>query len=197
MSTLEAPIGVNEILQAILALLTAIYVVLMFRMLRANEAVVAAMRAEREAATRPYVTVAALTLPKDPRIYLRIENTGRTAAKKLRLSLDRPFHAFGDADSRYNLQTYPAFAEQIESFGSRMRLVFTLAVATDLFSENAAPAALVPSVFHVTARYEWDGGSSDETSAIDLRPYPRSDIQSDPMVEALGKIKEAIEKKRP
>ncbi len=186
----------NEALTALLTLLTGIYAFLTSRILRANEAVVSAMRAEREAASRPYITIAAFTTPGSVCINLRVENTGRTAAHKVRLTVDRPFQTFADPHPEFNLQSFPAFSEVIESFGAGMRLPFALATGGQLFGKSPGAEALVPKLFYVSAAYSWDGGSAQETSAVDLRPFGRTNLEPDSIVDQLEKLRNAIEAKK-
>jgi hypothetical protein len=196
-----------ETIQAVLTValvgLTGIYAWLTRGIQKANQAVVAAMRAEREAAMRPYVTLSTFTQPDSVLIFLRIENTGRMAARNLRLTLDRPFFLFGDHQQNFDLQKRAAFSETCESFNPGMRLVYILDSAIDLFGKDRKPEAdaVTPLVFHITASYEWDGGSASETSAIDLRPYGGSSIEHDPIVkqlkdltEKVGKLKDTVDR---
>lgn len=183
----------NEILTAVLTVITGVYAFLTWRISRANEALVAAMRVQHEAAFRPYVTVSTFTVPTDIRIYLRIENTGKTAARNVRLSLDRSFHRHARPDD--NLQNYPAFSRPIESLPPGMRLPFTLGTGINLFGDSAKPE-LSPLLFNIRAQYEWEGGSADETNTIDLRSYFQTNIQGDPLVEEIKRLREAVEKLR-
>lgn len=185
--------GMSEMPTFILMVITAVYVLITWRILKANQAVVAAMRAEHTAAFRPYVTVATFTVPTDIQIYLRVENTGKTAARNVSLSLDRAFHRHARPDN--NLQSYPAFSQPIESLAPGMRLTFTLGTSINLFGESAKPE-LTPLTFNVRAQYKWDGGSADETSSIDLRPYLQTNIEGDPLVNEIKRLREAVEKLR-
>ncbi len=81
-----------EFLTAALVFITAFYAYLTHRIAKANRQVVQVMREQSEALTRPYVTVAAVAQPGSPALYLRISNTGKTAAEQLRLELDRDFY---------------------------------------------------------------------------------------------------------
>jgi hypothetical protein len=149
------------------------------------------MHVQHEAAFRPYVTVSTFTVPTDIRIYLRIESAGRTAARNLRLSLDRSFHRHARADE--NLQNYPAFSRPIESLPPGARL--PLGTGINLFGDAAKPE-LSPLLFNIRAQYEWDGGSADETTTIDLHSYFQTNVQGDPLVEELKRLREAVEKLR-
>lgn len=183
----------SEILTAILIVITAVYAFLTWRISKANEAVVTTMRLHHEAAFRPYVTVSTFTVPTDLRIYLRIENTGKTAARNVRLSLDRPFHRHARADD--NLQNYPAFSHPIDCLAPGMRLPFALGTGIDLFGDSAKPE-LSPLLFNILAQYEWEGSSADETHTIDLRSYLQTNIPRDPLVEEVKRLREAVEKLR-
>ncbi len=187
-------VAVTDLLTAILTVITGVYAFLTWRILKSNEAVVAVMREQREAASRPQVTIATFTLPKDIRIYLRVENTGPTAARNVRLTLDRPFHRHARAEEAQNLQSYPAFKQTIDSLGPGMRLQFTLGTGINLFAAEAN-RDVAPLTFAVKTRYEWDGHTADETTLIDLRPYLQSEVVSDPLVDEVKKIRETLERK--
>jgi hypothetical protein len=203
LKTMTTADTIQAVLAGTLVLLTGVYAWLTWGIQKANQAVVAAMRAEREATMRPYITISPFTLPDSVLIFLRIENTGRTAARNLRLTLDRPFFLFGDHQPNYDLQKRAAFAEKCESFNPGMRLVYILDSAVDLFGTNRKPGAdeITPLLFHITASYEWDGGQVNETSSVDLRPYAGASIEHDPIVKQLkemdktiGKVKDALDR---
>ena len=79
---------VIDYLTGVLVLITGFYASATFRILRANENVVEVMHEQAEAVTRPYVSVAPVLEPDNPIFYLRISNTGKTAANKLKLTID-------------------------------------------------------------------------------------------------------------
>lgn len=59
------------------------------RILKANEAMVAAVQAQQHAAMRPYVQCNLRQNPRPNLIYLEVENVGKITATDLRLSLNR------------------------------------------------------------------------------------------------------------
>ncbi len=181
-----------EVLTAILTFLTGVYAWLTSRILRTNEAVVRAMREERLATMRPYVTIGPRTVPGSYQVFLRIENTGRTAAQNVRLSLDRPFQRFGEAGEENNLQRLAAFTERLDSLPPGMTLTFTLAMATQLFGPAQAPADAIPRQFRVRVEYSWPDGNADETSFVDLRPYAMTTVEQNQVVGELEKIRKEI-----
>ncbi len=183
---------VNAALGAALVTVTTYYAVTTHRILRANDRVVGVMRDQAEDMTRPYVTVSVFGRFI---LYLRIANTGRTAAYSLRLALDRDFYKYGRANPEDNLATLNAFQQQIECFPPGAELVFALAQAPVLFGPAANPTR-TPLLFNVTATYSYSGRTRREATAIDLRPYFLSHEPPDPTLEELEKIRKEIEKIR-
>lgn len=178
-----------ECLTAILVIITAIYAYLTHRIAKASEESVEAM-------TRPYVTVAPYIRPHTPILYLRIENSGRTGAENLRLTIDRDFFQFGESDSaEKNLRTRSAFTAPIDTLAPGHQLNFALGQGWVIFGENARPE-VAPPQFNVTAEYEYRGRKIIEVNRIDLRPYLGSEGERDPVVEELEQIRKAIEKKK-
>ncbi len=64
-------------LTGLLVLITGFYAWATYRILKANELVVEAMREQSEATYRPYVTAGVYLEPDNPIFYLRIANTGK------------------------------------------------------------------------------------------------------------------------
>jgi hypothetical protein len=54
---------------------------------------------------------------------------------------------------------------------------------------------LTPSIFTITAQYEYQNKKITEDTVIDLQPYLGSALPHDPMVNQLKKLRETIEKK--
>lgn len=75
-----------DYLTAILVIVTVIYAYVTYKMAKACEASVQAMREQSEAMLRPYVTISPFVRPHTTVLYLRIENSGKTAAEGLHLS---------------------------------------------------------------------------------------------------------------
>jgi len=183
----------NEILTGALVLITGFYAWATYKILKANERVVEAMHEQAEAVTRPYVTVSAALEPDNPIFYLRISKVGKTAAKDLSLSLDRPFYPFGKKKEDNNLAERFVFKNRITSFPAGSEIVFSLAQSFVIFGENAE-SGTVPSSFVVTAEYSYAGKRVKESNPIDLRPYLGASIPQDAYVRKLKAMIEAIEK---
>jgi len=74
-----------EVLTGILVLITGFYAWVTYRIMDVNRATLLTMLQQAEALARPYVSVRVFTEPNNPVFYLRIANTGRTAANNARL----------------------------------------------------------------------------------------------------------------
>ena len=173
----------NEILTGALVLITAFYAWATYKILKANERVVETMHAQAEALTRPYVTVNPYLEVDNPIFYLRIANTGKTAATDLKLILDKPF---------YRLTDKAAFNETIKCFPPGAEIIFLLAQSFVIFAENA-DSNVTPSSFTVTAEYTYGGNSVTETNIIDLKPYLGANLPQDAYVRKLNKLNESVQ----
>jgi hypothetical protein len=183
----------TEVLTALLVCVTGIYAALTYGIMKATGRSVSAMEAQTEALTRPYVTIAPRVQPHNPIVFIRIANTGLTAAQRLRLTLDRPFYQFGDAgNDENNLMNFPVFREEIASFAPGAELIFALAQGFVIFADNADPEK-TPQQFGVLAEYSFNGRRVSETTVVDLRAWNGMQLAFDSVVDALRGIKEALE----
>jgi hypothetical protein len=185
---------VIEYLTAILVFITAIYAYLTHRMAKSAEESVDAMNQQTMALSRPYVAIQPFIRPHTPILYLRIKNSGRTAAMNLELSIDRDFYQFGETNQNgKNLKNLSAFTVPIDSFPPEMELLFALGQGWVLFGEDGNTTAM-PTQFAVTAKYAFSGIEVSETTHIDLRPYLGSEGERDPLVEEVEKVRKVLEK---
>lgn len=153
-----------EYITAILAIITGIYAYLTHRMAKAAEASVDAMHAQNDALTRPYITISPYVRLHAPFLYLRIENTGKTAAENVRLTIDRDFFKFGKKDNPdMNIRNMPAFQKPIDSIAPGSRLNFALGQSWVIFGKDSDPSA-TPDRFMVTAKYGYSNKSIEETA---------------------------------
>ncbi len=146
---------------------------------------------QTEAFNRPHVTIALYNLPRNPIIYLKIANTGRTSANNLRLTIDQDFFAFGERKEHRNIANFSAFKEEIQSFLPGAELIFALAQGFVLFGDEADPEC-TPTVFNVTATYSYAGKAVTETTTVDLQPYFSAQLPPDSMIDALKGIREEL-----
>jgi hypothetical protein len=181
-----------ELLTGMLVLVTGFYAWATFRILKANEDVVSLMQEQSEAITRPYMTVTTFLGPEGEVIYLRISNTGKIAAKNLRLEMDKNFYKFGSKTDNSNLLKFSAFQEDIECFPPNAELIFPLAQGFVIFGKDSDPE-LTPKIFNIKATYSYLKKDVVETTTIDLRPYLNSSWEPIPMLKRLDKFLEKLE----
>jgi len=183
-----------EILTGLLVIITGLYAYFTFRILGANERVVAEMQNQNEALRRPYIVVSPALFPNNIIFFLRIKNTGLTAAENLHLSIDKDFYEFGKVEDKRNLRLFKAFSDPIDSFVPGAEMTFYLAQSFVIFGESSNPQ-VTPSVFTVTAEYSFGKKTVVEKTIVDLRPYSHSTTPQDSMSYELKKIREILEKK--
>ena len=177
----------------LLVIITAVYVLVTYRILKANQRMVKVAAEQSLALTRPYITVSPYLAPGLPLFVLRIKNTGHTSAENLRLTMDRSFFRFGRRQPDEDLSQLSAFREPIVSFAPQAELLFDLAQSFVVFADNA-DREVTPLAFRVRAQYSFTGGTADESTTVDLRPYFNSTIPHSPWKTAEEKLVKAIEK---
>jgi hypothetical protein len=183
---------VIELLTAALVLITGFYAWVTFRIHRANEKVVDAMKEQALALSRPYVVVVPFLELDNPIFYLRIANTGRTAAANLRLTIDKSFQQFGETGKNKDLSTFVAFNQTIDSFSPGAEIIFPLAQGAIIFSQSEEQSKL-PRTFSITAEYDFASRRVAEINRIDLRPYLMAGIPQDAYARKLESIRKSLE----
>ena len=183
----------TDLLTLALVVITAFYAWATLKILRANEAMVAAMRDQQNAAMRPYITASIHIRTGTQLFYLSIKNVGKTAALGLALSLDKNFYQLGEKRDDRNIANSAAFSKPIDSLPPDGQLLFLLGSGPTLFGGSNTDE-LSPLVFQVKATYMAGSQSVSETSIVDLRPYIKTDIPHDPIVEELGRLRESFDK---
>jgi hypothetical protein len=183
-----------ETLTGILVIITALYAWFTFKILKANERLVEQMRNQQEATYRPYISISPILFPENSIVFLRIKNSGLTAAQNLRLNLDKDFYQFGERKEQSNLRSFTAFKKPIDVFVPGAEILFYLAQSFVIFGEKG-DQSLTPSIFTISAEYQYQNKKVTENTIIDLRPYLGSAVPHDPMVSQVKKLRETIEKK--
>lgn len=183
----------TDLLTLALVVITAFYAWATLKILRANEAMVAAMRDQQNAAMRPYISVSIHIRTGTQLFYLSIKNVGKTAALGLTLSLDKSFYQLGEKRDDRNIANSAAFTRPINSLPPGGQLLFLLGSGPTIFGSSNSDE-LSPLVFQVKAMYMAGSQSVTESSIVDLRPYINTDIPHDPIVEELSKLRESFEK---
>jgi hypothetical protein len=181
-----------ELLTGTLVLVTGFYAWVTFRILKANENVVSIMQEQSEAISRPYITVSTFLGPEGEAIYLKISNTGKTAAKKLRLEMDKDFYKFGRKTENSNLSKFGAFQTEIECFSPNAELIFPLAQGFVIFGEQADPK-VTPRTFNIKTTYSYLQKTVVEITIIDLNAYLNSSWMPTPILKRLDKFVDKME----
>lgn len=174
-----------------LVVITGFYAWATFKILRANEGVVEAMREQTEAQLRPYVVASAAARIGTTFICLEIQNTGKSPATNLTLRMDKDFYPHGERREHENLAKLSAFTETIESMAPGFRMVFNLGVGATIFARS--DESLCPRVFRIHASYSHAGRSYTEDHVIDLRPILHSAVVFDPIADEIKRLRESLE----
>lgn len=183
----------TDILTGLLVLITGFYAWATFRILRANEKVVAVMNQQSDALNRSYIDIRSFIVPGDITIFLEIKNTGRTSANHLRLELDRHFYQWGEKKENSNLANLTAFKQVIQCFPPNTSLIFYLGHGPSLFG-GKSDTAITPRLFSIKASYSYSGKTVQETTTIDLNQYLNAALPPDATVSELRKTREEIGK---
>jgi hypothetical protein len=184
-------LGTMEILTALLVIITGFYAWVTYRMLKANHTIIGLMNEQSENMVRPYITVAPFLIPERPVFIIRIANTGKTAAKSLKLKIDRDYYRFDD--NSHNLAEFTAFNEVIDSFAPGAEMFFDLAQTFVVLADDADPNR-TPQKFCITAKYSYNDKTVIEHNSIDLHAYKHSNPPRDAMVSGVTEIAKQIEK---
>lgn len=178
----------TEWLTLILVIVTTFYAWATYRILAANRASVEVMRQQTEAMLRPYVVVAPSVRIGTTLMQLEVQNTGRSPAFDLRLTLDKDFYPQAE-ESWKSLRTIPAFSQPIVSLAPGARLVFMLGVGFKIF---LADEALCPKVFSVKAEYKFGEQAYSENNVIDMNPMVHAMAVNDPVASELEKLRKEL-----
>lgn len=184
----------TEILTALLVVITGFYAWVTFRMLKANHRVIDLMAEQSENTMRPYITITPFVLPERPVFTIKIANTGKTAARNLKLNIDRDYYRYGrDGNRDDNIADFVAFNNVIESYSPGAEMFFDLAQTFLVFADDADENS-TPALFTITAEYSYNDKIVIEKNVIDLRPYKKSNPPIDSLVSGVKEVSEKIEK---
>lgn len=166
---LETAVGVSQVL---LVIVTLVYVFITAIMRKDNQNILRQMKNEQEALFRPYITIAPL-VDEQNLFNLVIQNTGKTPAENLKLTIDKDFFRFGDVKKENNLKQLSVFTEPIEMFAPGTQVVLVLAQGFKVFEDKNGDKT--PTVFSIHAEYLYSGKTVKEKTTIDLRPFRDGD----------------------
>lgn len=181
------------VLTGVLVGITAAYAILTYRMAKASEASVSLMKEQVDAIGRPYVAISLVKPPNNISIRLRIENTGRTPAENLTLSLGPEFEKIKDIEGMKRLSGSHMFTTTTASFPPQSPVFFFLGFGETLHGNDNKKYP--QEIFTITAKYSFAGRKVSETTTIDVNQYNSTNLETNPIVEALDRIKDTIAKK--
>ncbi len=144
---------IMEVFTALLVIITGFYAWVTFKILKVNQGVLREMRDQQDSLYRPYISISPVAYSDSSIFYLKIKNTGQTAAHKLRLNLDRDFYQFGEKKDERNLRNVSAFSSVVDSFVPGAEMLFYLAQGFVIFGKEGNET-VTPPVFTATADYE-------------------------------------------
>lgn len=153
----------------------------------------AALLEQVEVLYRPYIAVWVEMDLAGTRV-LHVMNTGRSAALRMRLSIDTDFYqlAKSEADGRkLNLKEAYLFSNVIPSFGANSHVEFVLAGAQQLHDDKI-DQSLLPRRFTIAAYYESANAVYDEVNPVDLDQFVSSFIHKDFIHKALVAIDKTL-----
>lgn len=176
-----------------LVVVTIVYAVLTYRILKANRASVQAMQDQSETLSRPYVAVGIALEADNPIFYLTIENTGQTTAQDVELSIDKPFYKFGEKREDHNVAALNVFNRPISAFPPRSKIVIALAQGFVIFG-HPEDNDVCPHTFCVTARYTFGTRRVEERTAIDLSAWLHTDVHQNALVRKMGDVTKALDR---
>jgi hypothetical protein len=173
-----------------LVVITGVYAWATFLILKANQGVVAAMRAQTEAQLRPYVVAYVSTRVGTTLLHLWVENTGKSAAVDLRMEMDTSFLQNAEPTG-LDISKVPAFSHPIASLAPGARLPFVLGVGHTLFAEGANTVS--PKVFSIKTSYAFEDRRYEEEHTIDLRPLLHTTAIQDPIADEIKALSKRVD----
>lgn len=175
----------------LLVLVTVVYVLLSYFILRANKAAVEVMQKQHEASLRPYIVPSTFLVPGNYMISLQISNVGKIAAEDLQLNLDKDYYPSREKEvDERSLRNAYIFQNKVTTFAPGERRVFYLGTGEDIFGDISSRR---PHQFTITATYSFSGKTVSEQTVMDLETYRGSQLQpEDAVVRELKNITAAI-----
>jgi hypothetical protein len=174
-----------------LVVITAFYAWATFKILRANQGVVAGMKEQTEAQFRPYVVISVTPRVGTTLLLLEIQNTGKSPALNLNMKIDKDFYYQAEKNENKNIAKLPAFSKPIACLAPGTRLSYILGVGHTIFGDNVNET-LCPKIFQVQADYEFADKKYSENNIIDMHPLLRSSVMHDPVSEELKHLRESL-----
>ena len=180
-------------LTAVLVVITGIYAYLTHRMVKASEETTKLMKEQADAIARPYVALSLAKQRNNPFILLRVENTGQTAAKNMKLRLGPEFDTIKHLKGPSGLKDSYLFTKTVATFPPQSPVYFLLGFGDSYVADDKTRPQ---QTFSITASYSFSDKTVDEITWLDVNQYDGTALETDPIVVALNKLKDEIAKKK-
>lgn len=182
-------VATTNLINVVLVIVTGLYVILTWRIAKANQGMLDNIREQYRDSLRPVIS---------PRLQIRdqvvavvvIRNSGRSPAYRLRLRIDQDFFQF--AEPNRNIREFSVFNGEIPVFAPGEELPIDLAQGFNLDKEQDGKL-ITPSKFNITVAYASTDQEFEETVPIDIGPYLQTH-HSKSIGEWLGEIEKQVKK---
>jgi len=186
-------LSVPDWLTACSVVVNALLCVFTFLIVLKNRDMVAQMKAQNESFIAPIISVT-IQVKQTVVVCLKVKNNGHSAAKNLRLSLDKDFYQFGHFEEAKNMRNFSAFQQTIPSFSPGEEIFFSMSQGFNL-GKSVEDRIITPYEFNVGVRYEFGGQQKNERHEVNLQAYLQSQQDRSEMLEELEKIRGVLEKR--
>lgn len=185
--------SLTDKLTACSVFVNAFLCVFTFMIVLKNRAMVVEMKAQNESFIAPIISVT-IQVKHSTVVCLKVKNNGHSAAKNLRLSLDKDFYQFGELEEAKNMRNFPAFQQTVPSFSPSEEIFFLMSRGFDL-GKSVGDRIITPYEFNIGVRYEFGGQLKTEQHEVNLHAYLQSQQDRSEMLEELEKIRGVLEKR--
>lgn len=173
-------------------IVAAVYAGLTYLLARKNGEMVALMKAQHREFIAPHVTLS-LGIKHSIITTVKIRNVGRSAARNVRLSLDRDFYQFAEHQPEKNVRKWPLFQQAMPCLGAGDEIFFMLCQGFNIDKEIGG-VNITPSKFSISVVYEFGGVERSENYEVDLGFYFRTQQDRSQELEELEKIQKHLGK---
>ena len=133
-----------------------------------------AMRMQAEALYRPYVSLR-LATGKSDRVFLVVENFGRSPARNLRLAMSKDAFIPDAINRHYDFRGHTLFNSGVATFAPSQVVRVPVALGVDINMHERSEASL-PLTYQIAASYGWGAENQEyENWVIDLGLYSTVD----------------------
>lgn len=170
-------------------IVTLIYAIFTYRIVIANQRLVAVTERQIRLQTRPYIFVRAITRPASPVFQLSISNVGKSIARNVTFYLSRDIYQFAEKTERRHLNSQGLFNSTYEAFAPGTELVIDLGRSWDVVDSDEA---LCPAKFTIRCRYSCDDENFEEITAINLEMYRPTSLGNYGLIHEIHELGKSV-----